>query len=166
MSVYSSTVTDLVLIWNWSLLKLMLSTGLHSTTPTTDLNFWPAFWILLWLHVNWVKSSSLMLQPTASWPVCLGIKHPSGVYNQIFITVRQLQVCWCGAVSDKRMGLWTSPVQSFSGLSPVRLVTIFYCLRFKISLFVASYNLQGYGGDIQLRLQMGLNANQLHVHPS
>jgi hypothetical protein len=46
-----------------------------------------------------------MLRPTVSRPVCLGIKHPSGTYDQIFITARQLRVCWCGALSDERTGL-------------------------------------------------------------
>jgi hypothetical protein len=37
-----------------------------------------------------------------SRPVCLGIKHPSGAYDQNFLTVRQLQACWCGALSLRR----------------------------------------------------------------
>jgi hypothetical protein len=42
---------------------------------------------------------------SASRPVCLGFKHPTGAYEQIFITVRQLRVCWCGALSDERKSL-------------------------------------------------------------
>jgi hypothetical protein len=43
-----------------------------------------------------------MLRPTVSRPVCLGIKHTSGAYDQIFITVTQLHACWCGALSLTR----------------------------------------------------------------
>jgi hypothetical protein len=50
---------------------------------------------------------------------------------------------------------WTSSAQSFSGSNPVGLVTIFYCLRLETSLFVASYDSQGYGGGIRTRLHTG-----------
>jgi hypothetical protein len=45
------------------------------------------------LSVSVSLSLSLMLPPTVSRPVCLGIEHPSGTYDQIFITVTQLQAC-------------------------------------------------------------------------
>jgi hypothetical protein len=40
------------------------------------------------------------------------------------------------------MCCWPLPAQSFSGPSPLGLATIFYCLRFETSLFVASYDSQ------------------------
>jgi hypothetical protein len=44
----------------------------------------------------------VMLRPTVSRPVRLGVKHPTGAYDQLFIAVRQWRVCWCGTVSLMR----------------------------------------------------------------
>jgi hypothetical protein len=40
-----------------------------------------------------------MLRQTVSRQGCLGVKHTSWVRDQISITVRELQVCWCRAPS-------------------------------------------------------------------
>jgi hypothetical protein len=48
---------------------------------------------------------------------------------------------------------WPSPAWSFSRPSPLGLVTIFYCLKFETSLFIASYDSQGHGGGIRTRLR-------------
>jgi hypothetical protein len=53
-------------------------------------------------HPILILSLSLMLRPTVSRPVCLGAKHPSGAYDQIFIIVWQLRSCSCGAASLTR----------------------------------------------------------------
>jgi hypothetical protein len=46
-------------------------------------------------------------------------------------------------------------MQPLSGSSPLGLATTFSCLRFETSLFVASYDSQGYGGGIRTRLHTG-----------
>jgi hypothetical protein len=52
---------------------------------------------------------------------------------------------------------WPLPAQSFSGPSSLGLATVFYCLRFETSLFVASYDSQGHGGGIRPRLHQFTN---------
>jgi hypothetical protein len=126
-SVFFSTVTDFVLIYEsvTSSASVICWLTLHSST----LNYGTTFSVLLRLtdlRINWIELSSrirvtvrvrirvalrlevyrikvkVMLRPTVSRPVCLGIKHLSGVCDKIFITVRHLRICWCGALSLTR----------------------------------------------------------------
>jgi hypothetical protein len=139
---------------------------------------------------NWQSTQvkvKVMLRPTVSRPVCLGVKHPSGAYDQIFITVKQLRVCWCGAISLTRkrvcrvqlllvlastviLGSESRGTRDYILLSQIRdspnlegQVPVFISPRNRVtqlypqalgSLFVASYDSQGYGGDIWTRLHV------------
>jgi hypothetical protein len=104
---------------------------------------------------------SLMLRPTVNQPFCLGIKHPSGAYDQSFITVRQLRVCWCGALSlpRGRVCRWQLPLALASAVifgSESRGTRDHILLsQIRDFLFVASYDSQGYGGGIRSRLHTG-----------
>jgi hypothetical protein len=70
----------------------------------------------------------------------------------------------CNDLSDERTGLffciywWPLPAEFFPGPSPLVLATIFYCLRFETSLFVASSDSQGHGGGIRPHLHTGLHS--------
>jgi hypothetical protein len=63
--------------------------------PKTRLSSLPT--TVLCSYNNCQLSLSLMLRLTVSRPVCLGIKDPSGTYDQILIFVWQLRVCRFGA---------------------------------------------------------------------
>jgi hypothetical protein len=107
-------------------------------------------------------SAKRQLRPTVSRPVCLGIKRPSRLTTRFLLLSDS-----CGFVDVGRSlwwedgsvvynYSWPSPAQSFSGPKPMGLVIIFYCLTFETSLFVASYDSQGYGGGIRPRIHTGV----------
>jgi hypothetical protein len=61
--------------------------------------------IELAVYLAFINYSSLMLRPTVRWPVCLATKHPSRAYDQIFVMVWELRICWFGGPYLTRGGV-------------------------------------------------------------
>jgi hypothetical protein len=113
-----------------------------------------------WWCRSTFMSLSLVLGPTVS----LGIKHPSGAYEQILITVGQLRVCWCGALSLTRGRVCRLQLLLVLA-SAVILVsqsrgTHEHILLSQIRDFAFRHllRLAGYGGRIRPRLHTGLSS--------
>jgi hypothetical protein len=100
-------------------------------------------------HIATDRQSVLVWSPIwDSWPdiyYCLTV-------TVLFFVGRPL---WWKDGSVFCVCCWPLPEQSFSCPSPLILSTIFYCLRFKTSLFVASYYSLGHCGGIRPRLNTG-----------
>jgi hypothetical protein len=92
------------------------------------------------MKYSYVVEVEVNLQPTViSRLVCLGVRRPSGTFNQFFflfeIPFRHLHVCYFVASSLTRGRVcnllyncfWALPEQSLLGRSPAELTTIFYC---------------------------------------
>jgi hypothetical protein len=88
-------------------------------------------------RINLQVQVQVTLRLTVSQSVSLGIKHPPGAHDQMFIAPRLLRSCFCWAPSLTRgwvclfICCWPLPAQCFSGPSPLGLATInlFPCLK-------------------------------------
>jgi hypothetical protein len=120
--------------------------------------------LLLWLTYEWLLTYDCLRSSRVS--CCdrryVGIKHPTGVYDQIFITVRHLRVCWIGAPSLMRgrvcrlkllLALASAVIlgSESRGTRDHNLMSQISGLSF----FVASYDSQGYGGVIRPHVHTG-----------
>jgi hypothetical protein len=106
------------------------------------------------------------LRLTVSQSVSLGVEPHLGLMTRYLLLSDSYGLVFVGRPLWHEDGsvfcicCWPLPAQSSSGPSTLGLATIFYCLRFETSLFVASYDSQGHGGGIRPRLHTGRHARE------
>jgi hypothetical protein len=181
----SSTVTDFVLIYEsvTSSASVVRWLTLHSwTLNSTQLNHWTAFWVLFRLNHDWRIAKEERRMPHESEPWVLYYDRRSFGQSlfewstHLGLTTRFLLLSDSCGYFDIGRSLWRQdgsvvyncswplPGHSFSCPCPMVLVIIFYSLRFETSIFVTSYDSQGYGGGIRSSLHTGFT-NELLVLP-
>jgi hypothetical protein len=116
-SPYFFIFPHLKVFWNGALVfdeRTGLSTAGHSPSPGEWLLLTPTRYShrehsdtlrhSLRILINTVKDK-IMLRPTVSRPVCLGVKHLPEAYNQIFISQTIAGLKMWGALSEQRTSL-------------------------------------------------------------
>jgi hypothetical protein len=135
-----------------------------------SLNFWQLTLNFTLCHVKVKVKVTLRL--TVSLSVCLGVEPHLGLMTRYLLLFDSYDLVLVGRPLWREDGsvfcicCWPLPAQCFSGLSRLGLTTIFYCLRFETSLFVASYYSQGHGGGIRPRLHTDLLFHSMLLNTS
>jgi hypothetical protein len=123
--------------------------SVHITSPGTPVTAWA---MAQQTELTKVKVK-VILRPMVNWPVCPGIRPPSGTCNQ-FRFVFRVFIVGCPLWWEDRSVIssskcyWALPALSLSSPSLTVIETISYCLISESSLFVASYDSQGHGVSI------------------
>jgi hypothetical protein len=104
--------------------SLKLMTSYHTPYVTSSLTLWVC---LSWIGLAFVKVK-VILRPTVSRSIRLGVRHPSGNRDQFFpfslwLFLIEFRVCWCGgALSEEKSGLYFSV---FAGTHEHSLLSLF-----------------------------------------
>jgi hypothetical protein len=67
-----------------------------------------------------------MFRPTVSWPVCLGIEHPSALKTSFYYCLTVACLLMWGSLSDERTGLSFARVTVSSSKSVVSMYNLHF----------------------------------------
>jgi hypothetical protein len=111
------------------------------------------------------------LRLMVSLSVSLGVEPHLGLMTRYLLLFDSFGLVFMGRHLWREEGsvfcicCWPSPAQSFSGPSSLDLATIFHCLGFETSLFVASYDSQGHA-EASHYIASGRTTQKTHPFPS